>query len=305
MLIMSSILIIGSKGFIGSWVYDHFSSRADTDVYGCDVVVDYESSNYFLIDASNADYDSLFRNQKFDCCINCSGAASVPDSIKNPSRDYELNTHNVFKLLDSIRKHNAKCKFVNMSSAAVYGNPESLPIVEDQGLRPVSPYGNHKLMAEMICKEYSVHYGLHTVSLRIFSAYGEGLKKQLFWDLNKKVLNEEAVNLWGTGRESRDFIHVQDLIQIIELVIDKAAFYGECINAANGTEVYIEDAVATFYGNYKADVAYSFSGQGRKGDPSNWVADISKIRDFGYVQSISFEDGIGRYYDWVMNQKMR
>jgi len=302
---MKKYLIIGSKGFIGTWVNNYFSKQEGIEVYGCDVVVDYEAENYFLIDASNASFEKLFSEHDFYCCINCSGAASVPASIKNPSRDFELNTHNVFKLLTAIKNHNQTCKFVNMSSAAVYGNPESLPIVESQKLGPVSPYGTHKLMAEMICKEFSDYYDINTVALRIFSAYGEGLKKQLFWDLHKKVENEESINLWGTGDESRDFIHVQDLIQIIELVLAKADFEGETINAANGQEIFIKDAVSNYYSNFKEEIEFGFSGMGRKGDPSNWVADISKIASFGYKQSVSFSDGLNRYHKWVEDRRAK
>ncbi len=296
---MKKYLIIGSKGFIGTWMSDYLARDTEVEVYGCDVVVDYEASNYFLIDASSPSFESLFREHEFYCCINCSGAASVPDSLKNPSRDFELNTHNVFKLLTAIKDYNKDCKFINLSSAAVYGNPESLPIVESQKLGPVSPYGTHKLMAEMICKEFSDYYGLNTVSLRIFSAYGEGLKKQLFWDLHKKVLNAEEISLWGTGDESRDFIHVVDLIQIVKLVLDNATFEGEAINAANGKEIFIKDAVSTYYDNFSMPIAHGFSGKGRKGDPSNWVADISTITKFGYVQSITFTEGLKRYHQWV------
>ena len=295
-------LIIGSKGFIGQWAVKYYQDQQDIAVYGCDVVVDYEADNYFLIDASNASFEHIFRSHQFDACINCSGAASVPDSLKHPSRDYELNTHNVFKLLTAIKEHSPACKFVNLSSAAVYGNPESLPIAEAQRLAPVSPYGRHKLMAEMILSEFSDFYDIPTVSLRIFSAYGEGLTKQLFWDLHQKASGSAAISLWGTGRESRDFIHVYDLVRVIDLVIKQADFKGEAINAANGEEIYIEDAVGTYYSNFDEKVVHGFSGQGRKGDPSNWVADISTIRGYGYEQSISFEEGMARYYQWIVRR---
>ncbi|MCD5380377.1 NAD-dependent epimerase/dehydratase family protein [Candidatus Gracilibacteria bacterium] len=295
---MRKILIIGSKGFIGTKAMNYFASQKDVKIYGCDVVVDYESENYFLIDSSTS-FDKIFRSELFDVCINCSGAASVPDSIKNPMRDFELNTHNVFKILNAIKDYNPQCKFVNLSSAAVYGNPEELPIRENQTLNPVSPYGRHKLMAEIICKEFSDHFDISTVSLRIFSAYGEGLKKQLFWDLYKKVVQNKEISLFGTGEESRDFIHVDDLIQTIALVILHAGFKGEAINIANGEEIYINDAVRLFYQNFSESIDFVFSGSERKGDPSNWVADISLIRSFGYKQTVDFEQGLERYYKWA------
>ena len=103
---MTSILIIGSKGFIGGHAYHYFSSlSAEYDCVGCDVAVDYNDSRYFQVDGTNCDYTELFEQFKFDVCINCSGAASVPDSIIHPLRDFTLNVFNVVKILDAIKRY--------------------------------------------------------------------------------------------------------------------------------------------------------------------------------------------------------
>ena len=124
---MKTFLIIGVKGFTRIEVVDYLVQKGKV-VYGADVVVDYGVSNYYQIDATNSDYSYIFSRKQFDICINCSGAASVPDSLNNPMRDYLLNSVNVFKILDSVRKYNPNCRVINLSSAAVYGNPESLPV---------------------------------------------------------------------------------------------------------------------------------------------------------------------------------
>lgn len=183
------VLVIGSKGFIGSHVATLFEEMYGYEVHECDVAVDYAKNNYHLIDATNADYHQVFRNNYFDACINCAGAASVSDSILNPLRDYTLNTYNVFKILDAIRLFQPDCKFVNLSSAAVYGNPHRLPVQENLDLIPVSPYGVHKLHAEMIGEEFYNYYNIPNCSLRIFSAYGPRLKKQLLWDIFQKQID--------------------------------------------------------------------------------------------------------------------
>src|SRR5687768_12482309 len=117
-----TLLVIGSKGFIGSHMYNYLHG-AGHKVYGCDVLVDYNDQNYYQVDATNATYDELFASHKFNGCINCSGAASVPDSLVHPLRDFHLNTNNVYLILDAIRRHRPECKFINLSSAAIYGNP--------------------------------------------------------------------------------------------------------------------------------------------------------------------------------------
>ena len=293
------VIVIGSKGFIGQNLTHYFEGKGHR-VWGVDVIVDYvNTERYFLIDASNSDFISVFQDITFDLCVNCSGAASVPESLKNPMRDYYLNTVNVFKILEAIHKFQPSCKFINLSSAAVYGNPQELPIKETAIPNPLSPYGIHKLQAEQICKEFSDFYNIPTCSLRIFSVYGAGLQKQLFWDLYKKAKTGSPFTLFGTGNESRDFIHVLDLARAIEMVNENSDFKADIINVANGTEIRIKDAVATFFSFFKDNIKYSFSGSSRKGDPANWVADIGTLSSYGYSASVDMNTGLKKYYDWI------
>lgn len=295
------IIVIGSKGFIGSNLLKYFTEK-QYNVYGADVVVDYsETGRYFLVDATNADFHEIFQKEAFDLCVNCSGAASVPDSLQNPYRDFSLNTYNVFKLLDAIRLYQPTCKFLNISSAAVYGNPKSLPIKESDPVLPVSPYGLHKGMSEQICREFYEIFNIPTLSVRVFSAYGEGLKKQLFWDLYQKARNQNSktIELYGSGRESRDFIYIKDLVRLIELLAHKADFYGTVLNAASGSEVFIDEAVNVFYGFFEKPVSYQFTGKIREGDPVNWVADVGKIKMLGFSPQFSLEKGLKNYLKWV------
>lgn len=291
------ILIIGSKGFIGSHCVDYFSQ--EYEVWGCDVVLDYNTSNYISIDSVDSDFLGVFEQRSYDVCINCSGAANVPFSLDKPFNDFKLNTLNIFKLLEAIRKHAPKCKFITMSSAAVYGNPEFLPIKECQTIKPVSPYGYHKVMAEMICEEYSRFWNIQTCCLRIFSAYGPGLKKQLFWDLYHKIVNDDCPTLWGTGRESRDFINISDIVKIIELAIHHSLFNGEVVNVANGKQIKISEIAEIVRKVSGTEKTIRFNGAERKGDPINWEADISIINSWGYKPSVDLETGINHYLRWV------
>lgn len=292
------ILIIGSKGFIGQHLLEYLL-KMKYDVYGCDVITDYGVENYFLIDPVNSDFNRIFDENTFDICVNCSGAAEVSASVKEPLRDFILNTLNVFKLLDAIRLHQSTCKFFNLSSAAVYGNPLYLPIDENHPLNPVSPYGFHKLAAENICKEFSDLFEIKTCNIRIFSAYGPGLKKQLFWDLYIKSKKKKLIPLYGTGNESRDFIYLDDLMQAIELIIQKFNFKDRAINVGNGNEIFIKDVVCEFYNNFNVQINYCFSGESKIGDPVNWKADISKLISMGYNQNVSFEEGVKKYCQWI------
>jgi UDP-glucose 4-epimerase len=296
-----TILVIGSKGFIGSHTVQHL--QQNNMVYGCDVLPG-DDENYFQLNADNTVYENIFMQTQFDICINCSGAASVPWSMTHPLRDFELNTLNVFKILESISRHQPQCKFLNLSSAAVYGNPEVLPIKETSPVKPLSPYGWHKHYAEQVCREFTTIKKIPTCSIRIFSAYGEGLKKQLFWDLYQKCKGAQAIDLFGTGNESRDFIYIRDLTALIELLINKAPFNGECINAANGQEVFLKDAVKLFCNIIDKNLSYQFSNESRPGDPLNWCADIFFIRELGYHPAYSLEQGLANYIAWLRKEKL-
>ncbi len=292
------ILIVGSKGFIGSHCILFFNKKYET--WGCDVLTDYTEKNYFLIETLNPTYNTILQ-QQFDFCINCAGAASVSDSLKFPSRDYELNTHLVFRLLDSIRVSSPTCKFINISSAAVYGDPKSWPITEDSPLEPVSPYGVHKMLAEKICKEFTTYFSIGSCSIRIFSAYGPGLKKQIFWDLLQRAKNNNVVKLFGTGEETRDYIFISDIVIGIETVIDKASFNGECYNLGSGKPYKIKDVAHIFFQclGWKGELL--FSGEKREGDPNYWEADIKKISELGFRKIIDLEVGIKKYIEWAQD----
>lgn len=300
---MIKLLIIGSKGFIGSHCHSYFSKLTDFNVYGADVITEYNESTYFQIDASNTDFKSVFRSEKFDWCINCSGASSVPDSFKNPLRDFLLNVHNVSLVLAAIKDENPSCNFIQLSSAAVYGNPTQLPIRETAILNPLSPYGIHKKQAEEICKLYHDYFQLNTYILRIFSAYGPGLKKQLLWDIAQKVKYSNSITLFGTGKESRDFINIEDIVESIELIIKNVKSKFDTFNIANGESITIEKVVDTFlqYSMYR-DISIGFTGEQRNGDPLNWQADINKINLLGYKRKTSFEEGMQQYISWQKEQ---
>lgn len=291
------ILIIGSKGFIGSNLLLLFTNNSSHYCFGCDIAEDYKNDNYFYINPKFISFDDIFKKNKFDICINCSGSANVSESITNPLNDFDLNVNNVAKILSSIKNYNSNCKFINLSSAAVYGSPKFLPIKELNQLIPISPYGSNKILSEQLCLDYFNYFKIPTVSLRIFSAYGPGLRKQIFWDwYNKSKINNVTL-LNGSGNESRDFIYIDDLVRVIDLVIKFSSFEGNCINVANGEEIFINE-IAEFYFNC-LNKKYSFSCNNYSFNPTNWKADISVIKGWGYKKSISIENGLKKYIEWV------
>ncbi len=298
-----NIVIIGSEGFIGKMASQYFSNLGYM-VFNADIL-NLIRSNYFNLDSSLSNLPTLFENNNFDICINASGSANVSNSFENPSLDFIANVLNVHRILETINLYNKNCKFINFSSAAVYGNPESNPISEGSGLNPISPYGFHKAMSETICNEYYNIYGIKTASLRIFSVYGIGSKKQLFWDIYKKIETSKngILEIIGTGDESRDFIFIDDLLDAIHCIIENALFMGESINIANGQEIFIKDAVSTFVKFYDPSIKIIFNNKVRTGDPDNWQADITLLKSLGYSNKHNIELGLNKYTEWLKNLK--
>lgn len=299
---MNRILILGSEGFIGNHLVEQFLT-ADFVVHGCDLYEAPRKSNYNYKKLSrlSPEWEELFNEHAFTHCINASGSGNVAYSMTHPLNDFQANTLDVIMILDALRKLAPGCKYIHISSAAVYGNPVALPITEEFPAKPMSPYGWHKVMSEQICKEFHQIYGLSTVIIRPFSVYGEGLCKQLLWDLTQKLKRSDEVSLFGTGKESRDFIHVKDLCRLIHLIAMHATFQAEVYNGASGVETEIRtiaDYFEQFWGTQKT---IRFSGETRPGDPVNWRADVSRIHSLGFETSISLRDGISGYLKWAQS----
>ena len=292
------ILIIGASGFIGSHLDDYFTSKGKK-VFRCDVRPRPGTDQFATVDKLNPEYGPVILKCQPDVCIYAGGNGNVSVSIQDPALDYLLNTTDVSKILFALKEHKPDCKFIHISSAAVYGNPVSLPIKEMDAILPLSPYGWHKYMTELLCKEFFILFQIPTVSLRVFSVYGERLKKQLFWDTYRKFKEQSTVELFGTGKETRDFIYISDLVRAFDLVIQKAEFVGEAINVSSGIETTIEEAATLFGQMYNPSKKIVFNHQSKPGDPANWRADISSIHSLGFAAQIKIEDGLKNYVKWL------
>jgi UDP-glucose 4-epimerase len=295
---MMNILILGSEGFIGQNLIRFFEEKGYS-VYGVDII-NYSRGTYkyHKILSISTDLKAILEDTKFDVCINAAGSGNVSFSISNPTTDFTANTADIIFFLENVRTYQPLCKYLHISSAAVYGNPTTLPIAEDYASSPISPYGFHKLMSEIICKEYAQIYNMQIAIVRPFSVYGTGLKKQLLWEISNKLLHADAVELFGTGNETRDFIHVNDLCNLMNCIIENSTFNCDIYNAASGAEISIKAIAKMFEQYYEGKKQITFSGIVRDGDPLNWCADINKIQALGYKQVHDLKNGIKQYINW-------
>ncbi|MEC3912784.1 SDR family oxidoreductase [Sphingobium sp. CR2-8] len=294
------IFIIGSHGFVGSHLVRHLSETAT--LYTADIV-ESDSPLYTRLPLGNPDLTTVIAAIQPDVVINCAGAADVGLSFKRPDNDYALNVGLVQNILEGLRTQAPTAQFINMSSAAVYGNPQCDPVCESATLTPISPYGWHKLTAENLCREYAECFGLQTISLRLFSVFGPGLRKQLYWDIFQKTLTLSHIECPGTGDETRDYIFVKDVCRAVSACIDHADFRGDAINVANGQAVPVKLAISTLLQQLKWPGQLTFNGVNRVGDPLRWRADISRLTAMGYQPSYAFEDGVSELVRWFSTQR--
>jgi UDP-glucose 4-epimerase len=270
------------------------------EMWGADLVDHHPTAyGYFHIDRSLPEFEQIFKHQHFNYCINAAGSGSVPISIAEPIKDFELNVLDTFKLLNAIRLNNRDCKYIHFSSAAVYGNPIKLPIAETAALVPVSPYGYHKWLSEIICKEFVDLYQMPIIIVRPFSAYGPGLRKQLIWDLYQKVIKGDTVMLHGTGNETRDFIYVDDIVKAVNTLMGGGTFNGDVYNIASGSSISIREVSEVFKKLMAGNKEILFENKPDPGTPLFWKADISKITALGFKPDTTFENGLQQTIQWI------
>lgn len=295
------ILILGAGGFLGQHLARHFSAAGHV-IIGVDHVpmggVD-EAVRLTLPDPALA---QLIRQRQPQAVLFAAGRAQVGLSVELPLLDFEQSVVVWANTLEAVRLSGVACNTIFLSSAAIYGNPARLPITETDPIAPISPYGYHKMMCETLAEYYAQLYDLPIAILRVFSAYGEGLRRQVLWDICRKALKEPVIHLSGDGEETRDFIHAADIARAVECVLQYGASRATRYNIANGTSVTIRGVAETLMSGLGLSKPIHFSGEQRPGDPRHWQADITALRALGFRAQIAFADGARAYAQWASTQ---
>ena len=296
------VLVTGASGFIGRYIVRYFMEQGWT-VIGIDNSPPENAplanlTTYHQLQLPNSDLKHILQETPTKVLIHCAGRASVGLSVKEPKADFYGNTVLTFELLNALRLHAPQCRFILLSSAAVYGNPASIPISESQSTTPISPYGFHKLQCEQICLEFTKLYQVPTATARIFSAYGPGLRRQVLWDICEKAITNDVVSLQGTGQESRDFIHALDIAKALFLIANTAVMQGEAYNLASGAEVTIAKLAELALDALDYRGRLEFDGKIPMGNPLNWQADITKLQTLGFSPSETLEKGVNTFANW-------
>ena len=284
---MKKVIVTGGAGFIGSTLVDKLIDEG-LDVIVLDNLSTGKESNinpkaeFIKCDVSKD--RPLFND--VDTVFHLAATPQVQHSIENPTDNNNLDS--VINMLNISKKSGVK-RFIFTSSSAVYGNPKYTPIDENHPTNPLSPYGLHKLVGEQYCKLYSDLYGLDTVSLRYFNAYGErmsneGAYKSVISVFKEQHKKKEPLNIVNDGEQRRDYVHVDDIVKanlICGFKKDKP-FNGEIYNVGSGVAYSVNEIADMFGGEKKY-------GEKRR-EPKNTIAETAKINldlDWESTESLS------------------
>ncbi len=321
------ILVVGGAGYIGSVMTKQLLDAGHTPV----VLDDLSTGNRKAVEDSIAFYEghlgdtnlleSIFAKEKIELVMHFAAKISVPESVERPDIYYRNNVSKTLNLLDAMIKY--KCnKFVFSSTAAVYGNPEYLPIDESHPTNPINPYGESKRMFEKILGDYNSAFGLKCVILRYFNAAGAAIdgsmgesqkvKQNLIPIVLDNLEHDRATNIFGQDWETddgtciRDYIHVEDIVgahlKAVEYIGSGIEYEIFNLGSEKGTSV---TEVIDMVGRVSGKNVKTVVGDRRQGDPATLIASKGKAEiTFGWSPIHSNLETIVRTaYEWHFNRK--
>lgn len=270
------ILVTGHKGYIGSHLYTELQKRNDVDEI---IGIDLKDGNDIAYCLPDKDVDVVFHFAAFP---------RVEYSVLNPSYTFRQNCLITSILLDWSKNHNVK-KFIFSSSSAIMGDGDG---------KPKSPYGLHKLISEMECNLYQDLYGIQTTCLRYFNAYSEdqpygGAYTTAISAWMEMIRQNKPLRLDGDGEQTRDFVHVNDIVSANILAMDHDNMDSSYYDVGCG-ESFSLNYIKKFIDS-KIDVEWDFAPP-RKGDARNTLANISPLKDRGWLPKVSFDEGLQKCF---------
>jgi UDP-glucose 4-epimerase len=240
-----------------------------------------------------------------DCIVHLAANTGVPQSVKDPRKDMEVNVKGVFNMLEASRINDVK-QFIFASSGAPAGEIDP-PIHEEIAPHPVSPYGASKLAGEGYCSSYARTFGIKTVVLRFGNVYGPGskYKSSVVAKFIKNVLAGIPCEIYGDGTQTRDFIFVHDLVNAI-IKASQLDMGGEVFQIASGSELTVFELAETLkeiLSEYDYDMKIKYADK-RLGDVKRNYSNISKAkRLLNWNPKSTIIDGLKSTINWFITEK--
>jgi UDP-glucose 4-epimerase len=306
-LMPDSVIVTGAAGFIGRHVCKELASKGffvlgiGHGVWSAEDFSPWGVERWVSADVTVNALHELSAGYSPVAIFHCAGSGAVSASYKAPYCDYRRTVDSTANVLEYARLQKLRRpRVVLTSSAAVYGDQGDVDISETSVCSPISPYGFHKAMAEKLCDSYSRFFDVNVSVVRLFSVYGDGLRKQLLWDaLGKLSINN--FNFYGSGQELRDWIHVRDAAQLLILagVQDQPAF-----EVYNGGHVHAStlEVLTKLFDFAKIQGSPSFNNQIHIGNPRRLTSNFQHARrQLKWEPLVSLDDGLNDYVRWYFS----
>lgn len=312
---METILVTGGAGFIGSNLVNYLSKEAEV------IVIDNLSMGKLsnLSHSKNIKFfkgdvldekllERIFDNYTFDYIFHLAAIASVADSIVQPRETHLVNQDATILLLEKAKQQkDALKRFVFSSSASVYGINNYISQSEQNPINPLSPYAVDKYSSERYALLYYQLYGLKTTAVRFFNVYGENQNPtspysgviSVIVDGLKKI--EEGVdfsfNKYGEGNQTRDFIHIKDVVSALVLVSSETEAIGEVYNIGTGMSTSINELLESCQKISGVKIPIKVKEK-REGEVEHSLSDITKLNKLGYRLEYSLYEGLSQYIEY-------
>jgi UDP-glucose 4-epimerase len=292
------VLVTGGAGFIGF----HLSKKLSTLTPNLKIYDNLSSGKMENVkDVPKAkfvkgdilDLKTLLSQEKADLIYHLAAQVVVPYSMENPMEDFETNAKGTLSVLEKARKDDAKLVFA--SSAAVYGNPTVFPTPETYGFHPFSCYGLSKVVGEEYCQMYREQYGLDIAITRFANVYGSRCHGVIHDFLDKLAKNPNKLEIIGTGLQSRDFVHVSDVVDALVTVGKEDFANGKVYNLGYGKTITILELAKMMLTilNLQDKTVVTTTNVSWHGDVTKIWFDNSKARkELNWNPKISLEDNI-------------
>lgn len=306
-----NILVTGAAGFIAFHLIEDLLKNQQNKIIGIDNFysgtrenINYlkscDKNNLFtFIEVDIRDFETInkiIKENNITQVYHLAAIVSVQESISNPLLSNEVNVKGTLNILEASRQNKVK-RVVFSSSAAVYGDEPTLPKDENSLTKPISPYGYEKLMSEQYMKLYSKLYNVETVILRYFNVYGprQSFKSDYSGVISifeKKFKNDEILNIYGDGKQYRDFVYVKDVSKANIKAMNTPNISGEIFCIGTGNKTSINNVVEVLNIKYDKNIEAKYLSQ-RDGDIKESVCKNDKLKRVLDIDNfVKFEEGV-------------